>query len=83
MRVIRPAESAAAEHRRSLLMAVAMLAVALVAAGLVALDPVESGRAAPIAAVAAALGLGVGHRANPAARRRAFDPLRRGRAASG
>ncbi len=60
MRVMRPAASAAAEHRRSLLMAVAMLAVALVAAGLVALDPVASGRAAPIAAVAAALGLGVG-----------------------
>lgn len=60
MRVIRPAASAAAEHRRSLLMAVAMLAVALVAAGLVALDPVAGGRAAPIAAVAAALGLGVG-----------------------
>ena len=61
MRVIRPAASAAAEHRRNMMMAVAMLSVAVVAAGLVLLGPIPDSRAAAtVAGLAAAVGLGVG-----------------------
>jgi len=60
MRVIRPAASAAAEHRRNVTMAVAMLSVAVVAAGLVLLGPIPDSRAATVAGLAAAVGLGVG-----------------------
>ena len=60
MRVIRPARSALAEHRRGLMMAVAMLAIAAVASFLVLLGPVPSGRAAAVAGLAAAIGFGVG-----------------------